>query len=122
MEIAPHKVPRSTTREAMLPLLKATAWQMGQERGLATQVHEALAMAALATGSERCPVLDITEPTARWLRHYGRCQAFGDGMGGMRPPGETLHDSGLRDVHAFTVIHNESERLRKLDRKDDKGT
>ena len=115
MEIAPDKVPSTTTRSGMLALLKTTAWQPGEERGLATAVHEGLHYPTTA-GLDPCPVLEITEPTARFLRHYARCQSFGSGMGGMVQPGDDIQSSSLRDVHAFTMIHNESERLRKIER------
>ena len=120
MRIAPEKVPKDTGRSEMMALLKSTAWQPGAEFGLAGQVLEALGHAAIVDGApgDQCPVLDISETSYRFLRHYSTCQSFGHGMGGMMPPAETLHDSNVRDVHAFNLIHHESERLRKLDKKD----
>lgn len=122
MRAAPEKVPKGTGRTEMLTILQSTAWQPGEERGLATQVLEALGHANMVASmpGERCPVLDISQTSYRFIKHYALCQSFGAGMGGMMPPGDTLMDSTARDVHAFNLIHSESERLRKFERENDK--
>ena len=106
----------------MLTILKSTAWQPGAERGLATQVLEALEHANMVDTmpGEHCPVLDISQTSYRFIKHYALCQSFGTGMGGMVPPGDTLMDSAARGVHAFNLIHSENERLRKLERETEK--
>ena len=120
-KVSPSKVPRGASRAEMSAILKTAIWGPG-DVGLAGKMQEAIAYAAAVDGGEQCPVLDITPSTVRWVKHYGLVHSFSSGMGGMVPPGATVGDSSCRDVHAFNIIRNENERLRKLEKKDPDGT
>lgn len=104
----------------MLVLLKAgheaALWAPGPEHFYASAMVEALTTAEQTKDPEGCPVDDITPTSLRMISHYGRCQNFRAELGGLVPPCADIMDADVRDVHAFNVIFNENERIRKLEK------
>lgn len=104
----------------MLALLtagyEAGTWTPGPEHYYASAMVEALNTAEQTKNPDGCPINDISHTSFRMIGHYNRCQVFGSGMGGLQPPCADIMDADMRDVHAFTVIYNENERIRKLEK------
>lgn len=115
-KLAPKALPATTRREDMLEIVKSTAWPAGEQHGLAQRIDEALSMAKHVSAST-CPVNAISAGSHRFIAHYNKRQSFGAGMGGLVPPADVLGDCDVRQIHAFQVIKNETERLIKLEKK-----
>jgi hypothetical protein len=119
MDIAPDKLPKGTTREAMIAVIKTTAWAFGEEAGYARAILEAISMGdtvALLPDVEPCPVNEISPTSRHILRHWGRCQMFGGGMGGIVQPAADIMDADVRMVHGFSVIASERESIREAEK------
>jgi hypothetical protein len=117
IELAPDKVPKDVSREDMRAILDSkSTWPTMAALNTAAAVQAAIVQGDLSTDVPRCPVLDITPTSNRFLKLYNRVQPFTGGMGGIAPPGADLLSQDVRTLHAFATIGGEAERIRKAQR------